>query len=33
MRIANEQNRKDYCKDRGIKWPKEAKSPFQPLVM
>jgi hypothetical protein len=32
LRIAHEDDWKSYCQRRGMKWPKEAKSPFRPIV-
>ena len=33
LRMAHEDEWKPYCESRGMKWPKEAKSPFRPAVM
>jgi hypothetical protein len=33
LRIANEKHWKGYCLDKGLKWRKEIKSHFQPVVM
>jgi hypothetical protein len=32
LRLALEDDWKSYCQRRGMKWPKEAKSPFRPIV-
>lgn len=33
LRVANEKHWKGYCLDKGVKWRKEVKSPFQPVVI
>ena len=33
LRVAHEEEWKPYCQGRGLKWPKEAKSAFRPVVM